>query len=503
HREHNTYTHNDIKVEIDAQNRVIISAIASELRFVALRWNGCWPRGARFMGDTFERSYGDLRWRSLETENIMSWYFLMHTDTYNEGYGVKVRPDALCFWVPDNDGLTLWLDVRNGGTGVVLSGRTIMAAEMVCASAADTNACLFHKRFCGMMCASPLLAEKPVYGGNNWCYAYGDSSAEQILKDASIIREASEGLENKPYMVIDDGWQELSRSAYAHAEGRPYDRGNILFPDMPGLAAEMKSMGVKPGLWMRPLKTAEKYISKSLLLEGRPFTMDASLPEVMELVSDDISRLVKWGYELIKYDYVVKDVLGELFITPSVLRSKGWHFANRGVTSAEILKNLSRVIHEAAGNATLIGCNVAGHLAAGHIHLHRSGDDTSGRSYTRSIKMGINTLAFRAAQNKVFFATDADCVCITDKIPWEQNRQVLELYSMSGTPLFVSVQPEALNDEIRYSLKTAFVHASKQTQQLEPVDWLDTALPEEYLIDGKKYSYKWTGQTGNDWIFMT
>lgn len=502
-RDHNTYTYKDIKVEIDAQNRVMVSALTSEVRFIALRWNGKWPRGARLMGDTFERSYGDLRWRGLETENILSWYFLVHSGSGNEGYGVKVCPDALCFWVPDNDGLTLWLDVRNGGSGVILSGRTITAAELVCASTSDTNAFNFHKRFCKMMSIAPLLPGRPVYGGNNWCYAYGDSSAAKIIKDAEIIRDAAEGIENRPFMVIDDGWQELSRSSYAHAEGRPYERGNTLFPDMPGLAVEMKSMGVRPGIWMRPLKTAEKYISKSLLLEGRPYTMDASQDEVMELVSEDISRLVKWGYELIKYDYVVRDVLGELFNTFAAIKSKGWHFANRGVTSAEILKNLSRVIHEAAGEAILIGCNVAGHLAVGHIHLHRSGDDTSGREYTRSIKMGINTLAFRAAQNRVFFSTDADCVCITNKIPWDKNRQLLELYSKSGTPLFVSVQPEVLDGEIRTALKTAFVHASKQSHQIEPVDWLDTALPEEYLIDGEKHSYRWTEQTGNDWIFMT
>ena len=146
---------------------------------------------------------------------------------------------------------------------------------------------------------------------------------------------------------------------------------------------------------------------------------------------------------------------------------------------------------------------MAGHLAAGNIHLHRSGDDTSGRSYTRSIKMGINTLAFRAAQNKVFFSTDADCVCITDKIPWDKNKQILELYSKSGTPLFVSMQPEIVNDEIMASLKQAFVYASRQKEQLEPVDWLDTALPERYINDGKEYSFNWTPDSGYDWIFMT
>ena len=138
------FTYNDIKLEIGCDHRVLLSAISSEVRFIALRWNGKWPSGARFMGDVFERSYGNLRWRSLETENLMSWYFLMSAGTHTEGYGVKVQPDAFCFWIPDNDGLTLWLDVRNGGSGVILSGRTITAAELVCDDSVDENAFSFH-----------------------------------------------------------------------------------------------------------------------------------------------------------------------------------------------------------------------------------------------------------------------------------------------------------------------------------------------------------------------
>ena len=49
-------------------------------------------------------------------------------------------------------------------------------------------------------------------------------------------------------MVIDDGWQIARDAPY---NGGPWDRGNERFPDMPGLAAAMKDLGVRPGIWVR------------------------------------------------------------------------------------------------------------------------------------------------------------------------------------------------------------------------------------------------------------
>ena len=33
------------------------------------------------------------------------------------------------------------------------------------------------------MCDDGALPEKPIYGGNNWYYAYGNSSDEEILRE--------------------------------------------------------------------------------------------------------------------------------------------------------------------------------------------------------------------------------------------------------------------------------------------------------------------------------
>jgi alpha-galactosidase len=131
-----------------------------------------------------------------------------------------------------------------------------------------------------------------------------------------------------------------------------------------------------------------------------------------------------------------------------------WRFTNETKTNAEIVRDFYREIRNAAGKSLVLGCNNIGHIAAGLFEVQRIRDDTSG-------KMGVNTLAFRACQNNHLFAIDADCVGLTRQVPWRLNQQLLELLAFSGTPLFVSVAPDALGPEQRAALKTGFLQGSR------------------------------------------
>ena len=131
----------------------------------------------------------------------------------------------------------------------------------------------------------------------------------------------------------------------------------------------------------------------------------------------------------------------------------GWHFADRSHTTAEIATALYRAIRAGAGDAIVIGCNTFGHLGTGCFDLQRTGDDTSGREWERTRKMGVNTLAFRMAQHGAFFAADPDCVGDTGEMPWALNRQFLDLVARSGTPLFISFDPARVTPEQNAALE--------------------------------------------------
>ena len=104
--------------------------------------------------------------------------------------------------------------------------------------------------------------------------------------------------------------------------------------------------------------------------------------------------------------------------------------------------------------------------------------------------MGVNTLAFRLAQNEIFYMCDADCVGILkNKIPWEKNSQWLHLLSYSNTPLFVSCT-DKISDEQKRDIAKAY-RTFNLKHEITPIDIYETKTPETWLIDGKIQNYSW------------
>lgn len=226
-------------------------------------------------------------------------------------------------------------------------------------------------------------------------------------------------------------------------------------------------------------------------------TLDPTVPEVIEAIRRDIRTLAGWEYQLIKHDFSTYDLLGRWgFAMGAQLTDDGWNFANQTRTNAEVILDLYKAIREAAGNVILLGCNTVGHLAAAVFELQRIGDDTSGRDWNRTRKMGVNTLAFRGPQHNAFFGIDADCVGLTRQIPWDLNRSWADLLARSGTPLFVSAAADALGPEQRKVLREAFRLAAVPRSLGQPLDWVANSEPERWSFQGSVAKYDWFGREG-------
>ena len=478
--------------------RVSVAAPNISLTQISLRWQISLPSGTRILGDHWERGYGDLEWRGFVSERVLPWYILLfdsQTQT-TQGIGVETGANSFASWRVDELGMTLILDVRNGGKGVHLGARTLHTATIyMVASKENESAFAFARRFCARLCPAPHLPSFPVYGGNDWYYAYGNNSHDSIRRDAALVRELSPSRDNAPFMVIDAGWFP-SRGC----NGGPYEVGSEKFPDMPALASAMKNMEVRPGIWIRPLLTHDAPNtwkmpeSHPIWKQEKNVVLDPSVPEVLQLVRDDITRLREWGYSLIKHDFTTFDITGRwgFEMADGTVSPGNWNFADPTRTTAEIIRDLYRTIREAAQDVILIGCNTVGHLGAGLFELQRTGDDTSGREWERTRKMGINTLAFRMAQHDTFFAVDADCVGLTNEVPWGLNRQWLELLAHSGTPLFVSADPAAVGKEQRTALTEAFATAATALPPAEPLNWMNTTAPRHWKFGDVTRDFDWT-----------
>ena len=494
-----------VRVETSLAGERLAVRAASDvpLRRVRLRWEVAVPPGLRLLGDHWERGYGDLEWRGVVPERPMPWFFLTHDGHRTHGYGVRTGTSALAHWQVDAEGVSLWLDVRCGGRGVELGGRTLQAATVVAREGGDGESAFAAARaFCAILHDRARMPEAPIYGGNSWYSAYDRIDADLVRGMTGDVVALSPAGDNRPCAVIDSGWQ-TSIGIHA-AAGGPWREPNRLFPPMAKLSEEIRSAGARPGIWVRPLVTVDRVPDSWALPPSRfrgdypGVVLDPSVPEVLALVREDVARVAReWRYDLVKHDFTTYDLFGRwgFEMGPSVTVD-GWAFADRSRTSAEIVRALYAAIREAAGPSVVIGCNTIGHLGAGLFELQRTGDDTSGREWERTRKMGVNTMAFRLSQHGTFFAADADCAPITKALPWPLAERWLGLVAASGTPLFLSHTRDALGPEQKAAVREAFALAAVAQPPAEPLDWLDTTCPKRWRLGGREVAFEWTGEGG-------
>ncbi|MBQ3598336.1 MAG: hypothetical protein II987_03615 [Clostridia bacterium] len=482
----------DAKAEITvSESSILVQVCAQSARIkrIVLRWKFSTRTPVRIMGDKWERAYGDMTWGSLNGEIFMPWYFLASDGNATAGYGVKTGANSFVCFQYDAQGITCHIDLRNGGKGVCLNGRVITACEIVYKKYCGISEFEAAKQFCAVMCEDPVLPKEPVYGSNNWYYAYGVSSKEDIIKDGELVASLTKGLANRPYMVIDDGWS-------VNSCGGPW-YPNEKYGDMQKIAETFTQMDIKSGIWFRPLHDIEEETAHPERCINRTENrfLDPTRPEVKEYIKETVSRFVSWGYKLIKHDYSTFDLFGRYgFSLNGMITSDGdWQFYDNTKTNAEIVKDLYLLIQQQAKDGVVIGCNTVSHLCAGIHPVNRVGDDTSGRHWSRTRALGINSLAFRLCQNNTFYSADADCVGILEKnIPWSLNKKWLYLLAYSGTPLFVSIQPKAVTEEMKKDLIKAFEINSVQQNKIAPLDWTYNNTPCIWDIDGKKTEFDFT-----------
>lgn len=443
-------------------------------------------------GDAFERGYGDLEWS--HNRRTVFWYTAFTDKTVTYGFGVKTCPNAICCWDYDGKTLSVTFDIRNGTQPLFLGGNTLEIATLIQGEYEGPVQAAMHA-FCRAMCPNPRLPKVPIYGGNDWYCCYANNSFEKIMTHTKMIVECAPDTDNRPYMVIDDGW-ELCRDGSTGGSiylGGPWE-ANMMFGDMKKTADAIWAEGAIPGIWFRPLLTLERLPEEWILRRDDLLkTLDPSHPDVLNKVAEDVKKFVGWGYRLIKHDFTTFEIFRNWFFElPEDMYHDPVTFHDKTKTTAQIIKAFYQTIRDAAGEDVLIiGCNTVSHLSAGFFELQRTGDDTSGKEWERTKKMGVNTLAMRMPQHNAFYAADADCTGITNAVAWERNCQWLDVLSKSGTPLFVSIAEDAYSDEVKAAVTTAFARAAFPHNVSEPQDMFDNLTPTVWKSDFGTDTYDW------------
>lgn len=490
-RNSDVYTHEDVKfIYSHSENTAKTSLFATKslISHVYLAFAIPHSKDVRVFGDSFERGYGDLMYREVKDSIRMFWYMFLKDDKENllKCLGVRVQSNVVVSFKVDNLEILVDINTQSGGTGVNLDGRTLEITPLEYREYNLENIFESSREFLKVLMGDVEIRtmEQPAYGFNNWYYAYGDSSHEKILKDTRLLMELCKDIPNKPYMVIDDGWLVNPTSGPCIS--------NEKFPDMGKLASEIEDMGAIPGIWFRPLK----YTGSEFDDVRHPLNetwLDPTCEKVIKNIKDDISKFVNWGYKMIKFDFVTVDIYTRYGweMPDGELCPQGFKFQDNHYTNAEIIVNMYKEIKESAKDAILIGCNAIGHLCAGIVQINRIGDDTSGFEWERTRKYGVNSLAYRLIQHNIFYAIDADCVGIMGKIDWKQNREWLNCLAASGSPLFVSFDPDKAEEEIKKDVKAAFeINSVNSHSETYPID-IETLLPKRWSVHSKEVIFDW------------
>ena len=463
-----------------------------DLTYLHIRWDGRENEGILTIGDHWERSYGDLEWRGTIPERVMPWYFLTFDGSRVNGYGVKTSPSAFCFWQRDAEGITLSLDLRNGGEAAELGDRELRACTVVTRRGSkDEPIWRAGEEFCKLMCPNPRLPTGAIFGVNDWNYAYGKNTAKGILRDADLIALLAPVGNVRPQVVVDDGWQDPVR-----------------FPSMAELASQIRSRNLHPGLWLRPLRPDKKVAASWLLPDNRfgkgslhtNLALDPTLPEALEEAMRSVRQAVEWGYSFIKHDFSTYELFGRWGAEMHAqVTGPDWHFNDKSRTNAEIVRDLYQAIRSAAGEqTTILGCNTVGHLAAGIFESQRIGDDTSGRDWERTRRFGVNTLAHRMAQHRTFSHIDPDIVAMTLAVDWRQTSQWMDVVARSGTSLFLSPDPAAMTPEVKSAMRDAMALSVKAGRGF-PMHPTSGTTPEVWEFLNPTHiekTYNWCGNGG-------
>lgn len=485
-----------IKYEIKVENgsaKVTVFPSGSPVRYLRLRFNADFSQVEKVYADDWARAsmVHPLEWRTIIPDRRMPWFVQLKIGETYACYGVKTGANCFASWYLDSYGITLMLNIGCGNQGTDLK-EPIVACEIVeCFSNQGENAYEVAERFAGLMCEKPVFPKTPVFGTNNWYWAYGDISEEIVLQETDYLIEMAKGCKNKPYLIIDDGWQLHRKNEGDMSYNGGVWEPNEKFGDMKGLVDKIHAKGALAGLWFRPLLTLGELPEEAILCKGcHGDILDLTHPLVIKKAEEDARRIKEWGFDLIKHDFTTIDTFGNWQDACDIINDKNqWDrdrvFYDNSLPLATALKNLFKAIQKGAGDLDVIGCNVIGHLSAGIHSMHRAGADTSGRVYEITRSHGMNAM-MRQPLNKTFYMIDPDCASFTEKVNSELNLDFLEMCAITGVTTLASVKPGILTKEEMKRINEIFLLADKGGYDYVVKNYDKVSCPDTFVSrDGK------------------
>lgn len=500
---------NDVKFSYDINEsfaRVTVYPSGSPVRYLKLRFRGDLSFVESVYGEQWERVSGEnsAEWRSVMGSRVLPWLCYLKGDGRYACYGVKVGPDSFPHWHVDARGITLFINLCCANEGTDLTEPLVACDVVQYISREGESAYSAAKNLSRLMIDSPKMPKEPIFGVNNWYWAYGRISHESVMYETDQLMRMCDGTKHSPYMIIDDGWQYNRTYGEGAYIGGPWEMPNDRFSDMASTADNIHQRGAKSGLWFRPLLTLGDIPDEAKLTKfgGAGVILDPSHPYTLERIEMDAARIRSWGFDLIKHDFTTIDALGlgsfsEKHVFGFVQGNR--RFTDKTKTTATIIKNLYKALQRGAADADVIGCNTVSHLTAGIHSVYRVGGDTSGRHFELTRRNGINSV-MRLPQNDLLYRVDPDCAAFTEKVDADLNLDFLEMCAVTGMTTLASVTPDILNDAQMKRINEIYKIADKDEMRLEIKHYDRSANPEIFVSEDGKTTYEYNWESAYDGV---
>jgi len=289
----------------------------------------------------------------------------------------------------------------------------------------------------------------PPSGWCSWYFYYQEINEDEVKRNARWIATNLKDY-GATYVQVDDGWQ---GTGHGLGENRDWTTIDKRFPGgMGGLADYIKSLGLKPGIWLAPHGQSNETIVKqnhgvfmikpdgssvSSTWEGR-FLVDPSTPESQQYLKTLFTTLSRWGYEYFKID-------GQPIVIREY-RNKKSSMKNASADSDDLYRNTLESIRAGIGpNSYLLGCWVIPLEGVGLMNGSRIGADVLPNWDGFKFSMRA-TMEYYFLHNIAWYA-DPDVLVVRSPLPLEQARAWATLQGLTGQALLTSDRLSDLSPE--------------------------------------------------------
>lgn len=280
----------------------------------------------------------------------------------------------------------------------------------------------------------------PPSGWCSWYFYYQEINEDEVKRNADWIAANLKDY-GAVYVQLDDGWQ---GTGHGLGENRDWTTIDKRFPSgMDRLARHIKSLGLKPGIWLAPHGQSNEAIVKrnhgvfmlkpdgtsaSSTWEGK-YLVDPSTPESQQYLKNLFSTLSGWGYEYFKID-------GQPIVVREY-RNKKSSMKNPSDDTDQLYRNTLESIRSAIGpDRYLLGCWVVPLEGVGLMNGSRIGADVLPN--WDGFKFALRaTMEYYFLHNIAWYA-DPDVLVVRAPLPLEQARAWATLQGLTGQAMLTS-----------------------------------------------------------------